>query len=126
MSSPLLSTITSLFSGPDVAVDLGTSNTRLFTAGAGMVAVPTKVNISRRKKFSHLNSPRSDKAGRGTEFVRPLHSGAIKNIPAAAFFLKKLLKRTSRFGFSRPRVIVCAPGDSSESEHAALIEALRQ
>ena len=125
MYLPLLSGITRLFSGPDVAVDLGTANTRLFCASAGLVAdVPTKVRIPRRKKLSDSDASHSNKTGRRLEFVAPVSGGAIQNVPAATFLLKKLLKRTRRFGFSRPRIIVCAPGDASRSERAALAESV--
>jgi rod shape-determining protein MreB and related proteins len=58
--------------------------------------------------------------------VAPIRGGFINNAPAATFLLKKLLKRTRRFGFSRPRVIVCAPSDVSERQSAALVESVRQ
>jgi rod shape-determining protein MreB len=127
MSSPLLTRITRLFSGLDVAVDLGTANTRLFAAGAGLVAdIPTKVNIMSRKRLADSDSSALNNAGRKSEFVMPLRGGVIKNVPAATFLLKKLLKRTRRFGLPRLRVIVCAPSDVSERERAVLVEAVRQ
>lgn len=117
MYSPLVSGITRFFSGPDVAVDLGTANTRLFSAGVGRVVdVPTKVKFPHRKKLSDADSPH----------LTPLSGGVIENVPAATFLLKKLLKRTCRFGFSRPRVIVCAPSDISRRERSVLLEAVRQ
>lgn len=124
----LLSKIRAIFSVPDIAIDLGTANTRVFVFGSGMVVdTPTVVRVDRRQKLIGLKSPpRRDNSAQDGEFVMPVRNGVIKNVPAATFFLKTLLKRIRRFDFSPPRVIVCAPGDVSDAERAALIEVVGQ
>ena len=96
-----------LFSNPDVAIDLGTANTRL--AGARLFTVlPTKTRVKRRS----------------SETVMPLRGGVIKDVPATTVFLRNLLKRAHRF--RRPRVLICAPSDVSATEKEALFEATRR
>ena len=96
-----------LFSSPDVAIDLGTANTRL--AGASLfAALPTKTRVKRRTG----------------EIVKPLSGGVVKDVPAATVFLRRLLKRAHRF--RRPRVLICAPSDVSATEKEALLEATRR
>lgn len=126
MSLSFRSTITRFFSGSDVAVDLGTANTRVFTAGAGLfVDVPTKVKISPRKKRIYYN-PAENGSTRKSEIVMPLQEGVIRDVPAAAILLKNLLKKACCFGLYRPRVLICAPSDVSEREKAALVEATQK
>jgi rod shape-determining protein MreB len=96
-----------LFYNADVAIDLGTANTRL--AGARLsTALPTKTRLKRRS----------------SEVVTPLRGGVVKDVPAAAVFLRNLLKRAHRF--RRPRVLICAPSDVSATEKEALFEATRR
>ena len=96
-----------LFSNPDVAIDLGTANTRL--AGARLfTALPTKTRVRRRS----------------SEIVKPLRGGVVKDVPATAVFLKNLLKKAHRF--RSPRVLICAPSDVSTIEKEALFEATRR
>ena len=124
----LISRITRFFFAPDVAIDLGTANTRLFAAGRGLIAdSPSVVGIN-RKTVNHNGSSRANNEEQEIKpkYVMPLEGGVVKNVPAASMLLKKFLRRASRFGFSAPRVIVCAPSDVSEDEREALIEANRR
>lgn len=96
-----------LFSSPDVAIDLGTANTRLAAARL-FTALPTKTRVKRRS----------------SEIVMPLRGGVVKDVPATTVFLRNLLKRAHRF--RRPRVLICAPSDVSVTEKQALLEATRR
>lgn len=128
MSSQLFSAISSFLHSPDMALDLGTANTRLFAAGKGLLAdVPTRVRAVRRGKRRDANSPALKGAVERVKSVAPLRGGAVVDVGAAARLLNRLVNRASRFGFFiRPRILVCAPTCLSDRERIALVEATRQ
>ena len=95
------------FRGPDLAIDLGTANTRLFARGRGLLAdVPTNVADS-------------------TESTAPLTGGVVTDISGAGRLLKQVVDRARDFGSRPPRAIACAPTDVSATELAALVTAVR-
>jgi rod shape-determining protein MreB and related proteins len=88
---------------PDVAIDLGSANTRLFAAGRGLLAeTPSIVG--------------------GT--FHPLRRGVIVDVGGAAALLEPLIGRVRRFR-SRPRVLACIPSEATEDERKALRQATR-
>jgi len=126
MPSQFLAGIRDFFTSPDVAIDLGTANTRLFSAAKGLIAdIPTAVKLSRRGKRLNSASTQVNGAGGKPEFVSPLRAGAVIDVTAASQLLKHLLKKAGSFGFIPPRVIICAPTNISERGRAALVEAAR-
>lgn len=92
-----------ILSAPDVAIDLGTANTRVFAAGRGLVGETPSV-------VGHT--------------FHPLRRGVIVDIGGAAELLEPLLARARRLG-SRPRALACIPGDANPEEHEALRQATR-
>ena len=123
-----LSNIRKMFSAPDIAIDLGTANTRVFARDLGMVAdTPTVVKLARQKSRCDSDSefPADDSAKDG-EFIAPLAGGVVTNMPAAAGLLSRLLQKTRRFDLARQRVLICAPSDVLPHERAALFSALRR
>ncbi|MGH9840073.1 MAG: rod shape-determining protein [Blastocatellia bacterium] len=119
-----------VFSAPDLAIDLGTANTRLYANGRGLIAdEPSLVKIqpetgaveavgaraARLAKLDPLSSP-----------VSPLHAGVVADVEVATLLLRPMLKRAQRFGFFKPRALTCAPTDACDEERAALVEATRK
>lgn len=92
-----------LLSAPDVAIDLGTANTRVFASGRGVVGETPSV-VGRR--------------------FHPLRRGVVVDIGGAAELLEPMLGRTRRLGF-RPRALTCVPSDATEDEMRALRQAAR-
>jgi rod shape-determining protein MreB len=121
----LLSKIRGIFFAPNIAIDLGTANTRVFASGLGMVAdTPTVVRLNRQESRAVLNSPPQCKSlAENGEFIMPLAGGVVTNIPAAAELLRELLQKTRRFDFAPQRVLICAPSDVSSRERLALVQA---
>jgi rod shape-determining protein MreB and related proteins len=131
MSISYFSGLRKWFSSPDLAIDLGTANTRLYAQGHGLIAdEPSLIKITPEtgaveavgRKAARLasrqpNSPHS---------VSPLHAGVVADIDAASSLLQPLLKRTRRFGMLKPRALTCAPTDACEEERAALVEVTRR
>jgi rod shape-determining protein MreB and related proteins len=119
-ASSVISKLRRLIADPDVAIDLGTANTRLYTVGGGLVVdSPTVLFNSSpgREGDGFKSSGEGAFAGRG---VMPLRGGVVTDAEAAASLLEKFLQRTLRFGIVKPRALVCAPSDATQKERAAL------
>ena len=116
--------------GTDLAIDLGTANTRLFATGQGLVAEePSLVSIQAMTgRVAAVGHEAVQMAIEGGEILplAPLHSGVIADVDAAGLLLRHLLERTQRQGILKPRALVCAPTDAREEEKALLIEATRR
>jgi rod shape-determining protein MreB len=130
MKLSFLSSFNRVFTAPDIAIDLGTANTRLYASGHGLIAdEPSRV------KFS-AESGTVEAIGNGAvqrpftdhekDLVSPLRQGVVANVEAASALLHPLFKRAHWLGLRRPRVLACAPTDAREEEREALIEATRR
>jgi len=127
MSLSLLSGFRRMFNAPDVAIDLGTANTRLYVSGHGLIAdEPSMVKVQPESGLVEavgsvaVQQPFTDHEA---SMVSPLRQGVVANVEAASALLRPLLKRAGWMGPSRPRVLACAPTDAREEEREALIEA---
>ncbi|MFN7945766.1 MAG: rod shape-determining protein [Blastocatellia bacterium] len=130
MSAGFISTVRNLVADPDIALDLGTANTRLYANGRGVIAdEPSVVRISPDTGFVEsvgARAARSEDYDSGRNFIAPLHGGVVSDVGAAAALLSPLLWRARRLGLFRPRVLACVPSDACAEERAALIEATRR
>jgi rod shape-determining protein MreB len=115
--------------GRDLAIDLGTANTLVYRQGDGIVFdQPTIVAL-------HTGTGQlvaiGDDAGRmiGGDSghvvgVRPLREGTITEFDLTQRFVETVLRQVGVARFSRPRVVVCVPSESSEVEKRAIEEAV--
>ncbi|MGH7823851.1 MAG: rod shape-determining protein [Candidatus Binatia bacterium] len=109
---------------PDVAIDLGTANTRLYVVDRGLVAdEPTIVSAENEAPIALL-SQGGDPNEQTDRFLTPLSRGVVRDVDATARLLGKLLKRARRFGLIKSRALVCAPSEASPNERSALLEAV--
>jgi rod shape-determining protein MreB len=118
-----------ILSGPDLAIDLGTANTRLYAGGSGIVAdEPTvPVNDPRFVSRSERASGMIDaEAACGESSATPVRAGVVVDVEAAAALLTPLIRRARRMHLARPRALLCTPSDASENERAALVETARR
>ena len=116
------------FADPDIALDLGTANTRLYARGRGIIAdEPSVVRMQ-------TDTGRIEEVGISAVFsikdkqhsiVSPLRAGVVADVKATTALLTPLLRRGRRMGILKPRVLVCTPTDACEEERAALTEAIR-
>ena len=115
---------------PDLAIDLGTANTRLYARGHGLIAdEPTLIKIqpgTGAVEAVGARAARLSKLDRFAYAVSPLHAGVVADVEAASSLLKFFLSRAQRLGILRPRALACAPTDACEEEREALIEATRR
>ncbi|MBI4852066.1 MAG: rod shape-determining protein [Acidobacteria bacterium] len=127
MLDSVFSNLRKVVADPDVAIDLGTANTRLYAHGKGIIAdIPSAVKVNREKGSIEAvgrSALASDKNNSSIDSILPLRSGVIKDIEGAAYLLTPLLRRVRRFGLIKPRVLACAPTDATSEEREALVEA---
>src|SRR5262245_63645932 len=130
MSFPFISGLRRWIASPDLALDLGTANTRLYARGHGLIAdEPSLIKIKPEtgrveavgKKAARLTASRHNSLS-----VSPCHAGVVADVDAAYLLLKPMLKRARGFGMIKPRALTCAPTDACEEERAALIEATKR
>src|SRR5262245_21285244 len=119
-----------LLAAPDLAIDLGTANTRLYVRGHGLIAdEPTLIKIQPETGVVEAVGARAARLSKLDRFaysISPLHAGAVADIEAASSLLKFFLSRAQKLGILKPRALACAPTDACEEERAALIEATRR
>ena len=124
-----ISVLRRVFSAPDLALDLGTANTRLYAVGRGLIAdEPSLVKIQPDTGTVEAVGARAARLAKFDPYpssISPLHGGAVADVEAASSLLKPMLKRAQRFGIFKPRALACAPTDACDEERAALVEATR-
>jgi rod shape-determining protein MreB len=126
----MLSAVLGLFS-QDVAVDLGTSNTRVFVRGSGVVChEPTVVAVhtsgrGRRRVVAvgHEALPMVGRTPPDVQTVQPVRDGQIADFEVAEALLLHLVRRAhGRNGWISPRMVVAVPHAASEMERRAVRE----
>lgn len=125
----MLGTVSGVFSD-DIAIDLGTANTLVCVIGRGViidepsvVAIRTRngtrevLAVGQKAKMMLGRTPES------IETIRPLRDGVIADFIATEEMLRQFIKRTkSRFGFRRPRILICVPAGATPVERRAVYE----
>jgi len=116
----------------DLAVDLGTSNTRIISRGGGMVhEAPTAVAIRpgvRGSEVVAVGKPARRMLGRTPEeitVIRPVRGGVIADFDATELLLRHLFKAVGARSLRKPRVLVCVPTGTTEVERRAVQECVR-
>jgi rod shape-determining protein MreB len=116
---------------PTLAIDVGTSMTRVATESGGLVfAEPTVVAIDTRDgSVVALGHEAVELVGRTLRHVvafRPMHKGATTDFDVAARLLHGVLDRCGMGRFSRPRVLLTVPAAATAIERRALRQAARR
>ena len=121
--------VASVFSD-DIAIDLGTVNTLVHVVGRGVIldepsAVAVKTVGGMREVLAVGLTARAMLGPTpGTiELVRPLRDGVIADFIATEAMLRQFIKRAkSKFGFRRPRILICVPASATPVERRAVYE----
>lgn len=119
----------SLFSSKRLGIDLGTANSRVWSAGSGVVlAQPTVAAVD--GETGHVKAAGNEAyelLGRtGTNLIaqKPLHDGVIADFLVCEamlrYFFDKVLGASR---FVRPQVMVCVPAQATQVERRAVLEA---
>ena len=114
--------------GRDVAVDLGTANTRVYVKGQGLVLnEPSMVAVDVRSgqvvAVGHEAKRMWGRAPKNIRLVRPLKEGVIADFDVCEQMLKQFLQRISTSRWSKPRVIVAVPSEVTGVERRAVQDA---
>jgi rod shape-determining protein MreB len=108
---------------PNIAIDLGTANTRIFSSDIGQVM--EKPSTVRPSEVSENNSLKGDYISYLNSKISysPLRGGVIVDIYNAINLLKPLLKETKR-GLRPPVSLASAPTDTTPKERELLVKAI--
>jgi rod shape-determining protein MreB len=126
----MLSSVLGLFS-QDLAVDLGTSNTRLYQRGQGIVCdeptvVAVHTDVRGRRKVLAIGESALPMLGRTPAdvlTVQPVRDGQIHEFEVAEAFLLHLVRRVhGRNGWVSPRMVLAIPNQATEMERRAARE----
>ncbi|HDZ86360.1 hypothetical protein LCGC14_1436700 [marine sediment metagenome] len=118
--------------GRDMAIDLGTANTKVHVKGQGIVLMePSVVAIDKfTDKVLAVGSEAKRMLGRtpgNIVAIRPLKDGVIADFDVTESMLRYFIQKAHRRRFAvRPRVVVCVPSGVTEVEKRAVFEATLQ
>jgi len=112
----------------DLAIDLGTANTLVYTKGKGIVLnEPTVIALnSRTQDVLAMGQQAWQMIGRTPGYivaVRPLRQGAITDFDITERMIRLLLQRCGVSRLNRPRVLICVPSAITSVERRAVKEA---
>lgn len=116
------------FLGKDLAMDLGTANTLLYTQREGIVLnEPSVVAIENRTgELLAVGTEAKEFLGRTPErirAIRPMKDGVIADFEVTramiAFFIRKVI---TGFKFAKPKIVICVPTGITQVEKRAVIE----
>ena len=114
----------------DLAIDLGTANLLVYSAGEGIVYNEPCVvavgndNFGRRKVLA-VGTEAKNMIGRTPDkikAIRPLRNGVIADFEIAQEMLKIIIKKISKKSIFKPRIVICVPHEITEVEKRAVKE----
>jgi rod shape-determining protein MreB and related proteins len=125
-----LSELGRIFSS-DLAVDLGTSNTRLYVRGQGVILdEPSVVAVDMGGNVQAVGNAAKAMLGRapGTvQVVRPLRHGVIADFDRTQKMFRYFIGKTRRrWSFVQPRLVIVTPSGITQVERRAVRDAARQ
>jgi len=118
---------------PDIAVDIGTNNTRVYVKDRGIVVNEPSVVIVRNdssRQIIAVGDSAEEMIGRSAGNVRivhPLRDGVIVDYEMAQVMIHYFVsKAIGTRRFVRPRMVVTMPGEVSKVERRAVINAMER
>jgi len=113
----------------DIAIDLGTSNTRIYINGKGIVfdkptVVAFYVESNNIIAVGHEAFSMLGKTPAGMKVLYPLACGVIAESYLVEDMVNIFLKQVNRSRVVMPRVVGCIPGDITEVEKRAVVNAI--
>jgi rod shape-determining protein MreB and related proteins len=126
----IFNAISALFSN-DLAIDLGTANTLIYSKGQGIVCnEPSVVAVendgSGKRKVVAVGAEAKAMLGRtpgNIQAIRPMKDGVIADFEITEEMLRRLIRKVhNRSALVRPRIIICVPHGITEVEKRAVRE----
>ncbi|HUH07161.1 MAG TPA: rod shape-determining protein [Egibacteraceae bacterium] len=117
--------------GRDIAIDLGTANTLVWSKGRGIVLnEPTVIAVNQRNgDVLAMGREAYAMIGRTPGHIvadRPLRGGAVTDFDTTARMLKLIMQRVGVSRLTRSRALICVPSAITEVERRAVEEAAVQ
>lgn len=115
----------------DIAIDLGTANTLVFSPGQGIIlnepsVVTMQENFQNEKKVLAVGKEAKYMLGRtpgNIVAIRPIKDGVIADFEVTQQMLKYFIsKTTEKRSFIRPRIVICVPYGITQVEKRAVQE----
>ncbi len=115
--------------GLDVAIDLGTSRTRIFLEGKGKVVdEPSVITVDlNTDNIIAVGEEAYNMLGRTSErynAVYPLSGGVISDLGLVEAMVSSLLRRVVSSKIGMPRAVACVPGEITDVEKRAVVNAI--
>jgi rod shape-determining protein MreB and related proteins len=115
----------------DLAIDLGTANTLVYSRGEGIIVnEPTVIALnSRTNEVLAIGHEAWQMIGRTPGSIvafRPLRGGAITDFEITERYIRMLLRRAGVSRFNRTRVLICVPSAITHVEQRAVLESARR
>jgi len=126
----LLNPLIGLFSN-DLAIDLGTANTLIYTKNGGIVLnepsmVAVRMGDQRGPKVLAVGKDAKEMLGRTPNdiaVIRPMADGVIADFDSTEIMLKYFIRRVhKRKALVRPRIMICVPSGVTPVEKRAVRE----
>ncbi|MFH1673790.1 MAG: rod shape-determining protein [Pseudomonadota bacterium] len=119
----MFSRLKQIITQQNIAVDLGTANTRIYTPGIEQITEePSSVRHTKNNEITEISDEYISYLN-STLVSMPLRGGVIVDIKNAITLLKPLLKRTGKW-LRHPVSLACAPTDTTDKERGLLAEAV--
>ena len=117
----------------DIAIDLGTANTLVHVAGRGIIIdEPSVVAVRAKDVPRHVIAVGDaalvlkERSPDPIDLIHPLRDGVIADFIATEEMLRTFITRAkSKFGFRRPRILICVPAAATPVERRAVYETAR-
>lgn len=117
----------------DIAIDLGTANTLVHVAGRGVIIdEPSVVAVRAKDVPRHVIAVGEaalvlkERSPDPIDLIHPLRDGVIADFIATEEMLRTFIARAkSKFGFRRPRILICVPAAATPVERRAVYETAR-
>lgn len=115
--------------GVDIAIDLGTSRTRIFLQNKGIVLdEPSVITVNLvTDDIMAVGEEAYKMLGRTSERIMamyPLSGGVISDFSLVENMIRIMLKSVTSTKIGMPRVVACVPGEITEVEKRAVVNAI--
>lgn len=117
--------------GADMGIDLGTSNTLIYLAGKGIrLNEPSTIALSTDTgEIVAMGQEAKKMMGRTSnriEVICPMSNGVVSDYSYTQFMIREYIRQVSNNVVFNPRVVLCVPGEITEVERRAAVDAVRQ
>lgn len=113
----------------DFAIEIGTSNTRIFTVGKGITVNEPSAAVfdNAEGEITEVGKKAFEMLGRVSgrySVVCPIREGVIADYGIACTMVGKFLKKVMRSSIVMPKAVLCVPSEITEVEKRALLNLL--